>query len=63
MTSNSDKTFAPVLASASPRRRELLQQIGVDFRVVVADIEEKPLAGRKAGRFCAAEWRVKKRWR
>jgi len=31
-----------VLASASPRRRELLQQIGVGFRVVVADIEEKP---------------------
>ncbi len=32
-----------VLASASPRRRELLRQIGVGFRVVVADIEEKPL--------------------
>ena len=32
-----------VLASASPRRRELLQQIGVGFRIVVADVEEKPL--------------------
>ena len=30
------------LASASPRRRELLQQIGVDFAVQVADIDETP---------------------
>lgn len=34
-----------VLASASPRRRELLQQIGLDFTVVTADIDETPLAG------------------
>jgi septum formation protein len=40
-----------VLASASPRRRELLQQIGIDFRMVVADIEEKPLADEKPGDF------------
>lgn len=32
-----------ILASASPRRRELLRQIGVVFRAVVADIEEIPL--------------------
>ncbi|MCD8523603.1 MAG: Maf-like protein [Saccharospirillaceae bacterium] len=32
-----------ILASASPRRRELLQQIGVKFRVDVADIDETPL--------------------
>jgi len=32
-----------VLASASPRRRELLRQIGVVFRAVVADIDETPL--------------------
>jgi len=31
-----------VLASASPRRRELLQQIGVRFRVQAADIDETP---------------------
>ena len=31
------------LASASPRRRELLTQIGVDFSVQVADIDETPL--------------------
>ncbi|MCM1045056.1 MAG: Maf family protein [Candidatus Gastranaerophilales bacterium] len=30
-----------ILASASPRRRELLQQIGVEFQVHVSDVEEK----------------------
>lgn len=34
-----------VLASASPRRRELLAQIGLDFTVVTADIDETPLPG------------------
>ena len=29
-----------ILASASPRRRELLTQMGLPFRVVVADIDE-----------------------
>jgi len=29
-----------ILASASPRRRELLAQIGIAFRVVVADVDE-----------------------
>ncbi len=40
-----------VLASASPRRRELLQQIGVAFRVDVADITEMPLEGELPGDF------------
>lgn len=30
-----------ILASGSPRRRELLEQIGVPFEVVVSDLEEK----------------------
>src|ERR1700751_6114749 len=34
-----------VLASASPRRRELLWQIGVPHRVSVSDIDERPRAG------------------
>jgi septum formation protein len=34
-----------VLASASPRRRELLRQIGVPHRVVSADIDERRLPG------------------
>ena len=33
------------LASGSPRRRELLQQIGVPFRVVEAAVDEAVLAG------------------
>lgn len=31
-----------ILASASPRRRELLGSLGVDFEVMVAGIDEKP---------------------
>ena len=34
-----------VLASASPRRAELLAQIGVEFSVRPADLDESPLAG------------------
>ena len=36
---------ALVLASASPRRRELLHQLGVEFACVPADIDETPLHG------------------
>lgn len=34
-----------ILASASPRRHELLQQLGVSYRVVVSDADESGLAG------------------
>lgn len=37
-----------VLASASPRRRELLDQIGIRYRVEVADIDERESAGETA---------------
>ncbi|MBR1702399.1 MAG: septum formation inhibitor Maf [Lachnospiraceae bacterium] len=30
-----------ILASASPRRRELMQQIGLDFEVKVSEVEER----------------------
>ena len=33
------------LASRSPRRAELLQQIGVDFDVLPSDVDEAPLSG------------------
>lgn len=33
-----------ILASASPRRRELLTQIGLDFEVLASDVEERTLA-------------------
>ncbi len=37
-----------VLASASPRRRELLGRLGVPFEVHVADVDESPLPGELA---------------
>ena len=40
-----------VLASASPRRQELLRQIGVPFEVVVPEVDETPLAEELAGDF------------
>jgi septum formation protein len=41
--------FTPlVLASASPRRRELLQQLGVPHEVLAVDVDETPQAGENA---------------
>jgi septum formation protein len=37
-----------VLASASPRRQELLRNAGISFTVQAADIDESPLADEKA---------------
>ena len=34
-----------ILASGSPRRRQLLAGLGVDFDVVVPDVDERPLVG------------------
>ncbi|MDU9389746.1 Maf family protein [Pseudomonas sp. zfem002] len=39
------------LASGSPRRRELLTQIGIPFTVVSASIDETPLPGEQAGAY------------
>jgi len=38
-----------ILASASPRRRELLHQIGVDFHTVSAELDESVRAGELPG--------------
>lgn len=35
------KDMEIILASASPRRKELLEQIGIPFRIKVSDVEEK----------------------
>lgn len=35
--------FELILASASPRRSELLRHLGVPFRVVIADVDETPM--------------------
>ncbi|MGE0809420.1 MAG: nucleoside triphosphate pyrophosphatase [Immundisolibacter sp.] len=37
-----------VLASTSPRRRELLAQIGLTFEVIAVEVDERPLAGELA---------------
>jgi septum formation protein len=34
-----------ILASASPRRHELLRQLGISFRAVISDIDESELPG------------------
>lgn len=36
------------LASASPRRKQLLEQLGLRFEVVVADVDESPRPGEAA---------------
>jgi septum formation protein len=40
-----------VLASASPRRRELLAGMGLDFEVVVSDVEEEQEIGEPVERY------------
>jgi septum formation protein len=40
-----------ILASASPRRKSLLQDLGLDFEVIKAEVEEKPVAGETAQEF------------
>lgn len=42
-----------ILASASPRRAELLRQIGVTFSVQPADVDETPLADEPAEHYVA----------
>jgi septum formation protein len=56
-SSPSDPRAAPglpdlILASASPRRAELLTRVGLRLRVVAADVPEEP-AGEYARRVCA----------
>ncbi|HJP03875.1 MAG: hypothetical protein CL799_00155 [Chromatiales bacterium] len=45
MAGNANQAPELVLASASPRRQELLAQLGVQFSVVPADIDESILPG------------------
>jgi septum formation protein len=40
-----DAAYRLVLASQSPRRRELLALLGVDFEVRPANVDESPMAG------------------
>ncbi|MBJ3876198.1 Maf family protein, partial [Salmonella enterica subsp. enterica serovar Kentucky] len=42
------KSLSLVLASGSPRRKELLAQLGYDFDIVLPDIEEAKQADEQA---------------
>lgn len=42
-TSGADERQMLVLASASPRRQQILRSAGIRFRIVTANIEERPL--------------------
>lgn len=52
-------TRALVLASASPRRRALLSELGVDFEALASDVPEQPLAGEDARAFATRVAREK----
>jgi septum formation protein len=52
-------TATLVLASASPRRCELLAQLGVPFEVLPSDVPEEPLAGESPEAFTARVAREK----
>jgi septum formation protein len=51
-----------ILASASPRRRQLLELIGVDFEVDPADVDETAIAGEDPAAFATRAARDKARW-
>ena len=48
---NNVKSVALILASNSPRRKELMHQIGLDFRVDPADVDESVLPGESPERY------------
>lgn len=49
------------LASASPRRRELLQQLGLSFEMIVADVPERPAPGESPAQYVSRVARDKAR--
>ena len=48
-----------VLASGSPRRRQLLEMLGLPFRIVVPDIDETQLPGESPGAYVVRLARAK----
>jgi len=51
-----------ILASQSPRRRQLLTLTGLDFRVVPAELDETPIQGESPREYVARLAREKVRW-
>ena len=54
-------SFTFILASNSPRRRDLLRQIGASFTVAPADVDERILAGETAEHYAVRVAREKAR--
>ena len=54
-----DTTQKLILASGSPRRSELLQQAGLEFEIIVPDIDESPLPGEAPDAFVCRTAREK----
>ena len=50
-----------ILASASPRRRALLEQLDLPFRVITADVDERVLPGETPGEY-VVRTAAKKAW-
>jgi septum formation protein len=50
-----------ILASASPRRRDLLAQLGLGCRVIIPDVDERPQAGEPAADYVLRLARAKAR--
>ena len=51
-----------ILGSSSPRRRELLGNLGLDFTIVKPDTEEKPMPGEQPQIYVARNAREKNQW-
>jgi septum formation protein len=51
-----------ILASASPRRRQLLDQVGVAYKAVNADVDESTEAGERAADYVARIAASKAHW-
>jgi septum formation protein len=51
-----------ILGSSSPRRRELLGNLGLDFTIVKPETEEKPLPGEEPLIYVARNAREKNQW-
>jgi len=49
LASEAPAAFDLILASASPRRRELLERLGLRLKLAAADLDETPLPGERAG--------------
>lgn len=57
--SDPDRPLALVLASGSPRRRELLERLSLRFTVLPADVDESPRPGETARTYVARVAREK----